>query len=168
MCARVRLEPVLARRTQHVPDDAEHRREELVPGGVADDLVETDVLFHVRLVREDLPLLLHEQVLQLGELQRVDPRGRERGDRRLDDAAELDDVTKRVTAGDERLERLREIVRRDLANERAAAGARLDDAEELESTEGLTDRCPGDLELLRKGALGGELVSGVELTLLEE
>jgi len=44
-----------------------------------------------------------------------------------------------MAARDERVERLREVVRRDLADERAAAGARLDDAEELERAQRFTD-----------------------------
>jgi hypothetical protein len=56
----------------------------------------------------------------------------------------------------------------DLADERAAARARLDDPEELERAERLADGRARDLELLRQSALGGELVTGVELTLLEQ
>src|SRR4029079_5038723 len=44
MRACVRLEPRLARCAEDIPDHAEHRREELVPGGVADDLMEARVL----------------------------------------------------------------------------------------------------------------------------
>ena len=130
--------------------------------------MEPDILVGVRLARGDLPFLGHEEVAQLTEVRRVDARRRERGDGRLDDAAELDDVLERVAARDERLERTREVVGRDLADERAAARARLDDAEKLEGAQRLTDRRARDLELLGKGALGGELIAGVELTLLEE
>src|SRR5260221_10038085 len=90
--ARVRLEPLLARRAQHVPDHPEHRGEKLIAGGVADDLVKTDVLVGVRLARRDLLLLRDEQVVQLVELRWRYPRRGERGDRWLDDAPELDDV----------------------------------------------------------------------------
>src|SRR4029077_5666221 len=34
-----RLQPLLARAAEDVPDDAEHRDEQLVPGGLADELV---------------------------------------------------------------------------------------------------------------------------------
>jgi hypothetical protein len=61
-----------------------------------------------------------------------------------------------------------EIVRRDLTDERAAAGACLDDTQELERAQRLADRGPRDLELLRERALGRELVSGPKLALLEE
>jgi len=73
-----------------------------------------------------------------------------------------------VAARDQRLQRPREIVRSDLAHERAAAGARLDDAEELERAQRLTDRGAGDLELVGERALRGQLVSRMELALLQE
>jgi hypothetical protein len=73
-----------------------------------------------------------------------------------------------VTASDERLKRPREIVGRDLADERAATGACLDDPQELEGAQRLTDRCARDLELIGEGALRRELVAGVQLALFEE
>ena len=63
--------------------------------------MEAGVLFDVRLVRRDPALLRAEELAQLGELCRRDARGGEGRDRRLDDAAELDDVRDRVTTGDE-------------------------------------------------------------------
>jgi hypothetical protein len=73
-----------------------------------------------------------------------------------------------VAARDEAVERPRQIVGRDLPDERAAAGARLDDTEQLERAEGLAHRRAGDLELLGEGALGRELIAGPEFALLEE
>jgi hypothetical protein len=61
-----------------------------------------------------------------------------------------------------------EVVRGDLADERAAAGARLDDAEELERAQRLADRGPRHLELLRQAPLGRQLIAGPELALFEE
>src|SRR5437867_2631046 len=164
----VRLEPLVARRAEHVPDDAEHGDEQLVARRDADHLVEARVLLGVRLARGDLALLLDEELTQLTELHRRDARRRERRDGGLDDAAELDDVGQAVPARDERVQRPREIVRRDLAHERAAAGPRLDDAEELERPKRFPHRGAGDLELFRERPLRGELVAGVELALLEE
>jgi hypothetical protein len=60
--------------------------------GVTDDLVEADVLVGVRLAGGDLGLLCDEELVQLLQLRVVDARRGDRGDRRLDDAAELDDV----------------------------------------------------------------------------
>ena len=168
MCALVRLEPLLARCAEHVPDHREHRREQLVLRGVADDLVEADVLFHVRLAGRDLPLLRREDLAQLRELRVGDPRRRERRERGLDEPAELDDVRDAVAARDEAVERTDEIVGRDLTDERAAAGPRLDDPEELERAQRLADGRPGDLELLRERALGRELIAGPELALFKE
>ena len=68
VCALVRLEPLLARGAKHVPHDAEHRREQLVARGRTDELVETRVLFGVRLAGGDPGLLLGEDLSQLGEL----------------------------------------------------------------------------------------------------
>src|SRR5205085_6456854 len=68
----------------------------------------------------------------------------------------------------ERLQRPREIVGRALAHERAAAGARLDDPEELERAQRLADGRARYLELLGEGALGRELIARVELAFLEE
>jgi len=59
-----------------------------------------------------------------------------------------------VTAGDERLQWPSEIVGRDLTDERSATRARLDDAQELERAQRLTDGRARDLELLCEGALG--------------
>jgi hypothetical protein len=168
MRACVRLEPRLARCAEHVPDHAEHRREELVARRVADDLVEARVLVGVGLPGGDLPFLRAEQLAELGELGCRDVRRRERGDRRLDDTAEFDDVRQRVTASDERLKRPREIVGRDLADERAATGTRLDDPQELEGAECFADRRARDLELIRERALSGKLVAGAELSSFKE
>ena len=52
------------------------------------------------------------------------------------------------------MQRASEVVGRDLTDERSAARARLDDAEELERAQRLTDRRARDLELLCEGALG--------------
>ena len=68
----------------------------------------------------------------------------------------------------EALEGLREIVRSRLADERAAARPRLDDPQELERAQGLTDRGPGDLELLRELPLRRELVAGAQVAPLEQ
>jgi hypothetical protein len=73
-----------------------------------------------------------------------------------------------VAARDERLQWTREIVRRDLAHERPATGARLDDAEELEGAQRFANRCARDLELIRERALRRQLIAGVQLTLLEQ
>jgi len=130
--------------------------------------VETDVLFDIRLARSDPPLLRREDLAQLGELRVGDPRRRERGERRLDQATEFDDVGNAVAARDEAVKRSDEIVGRDLADERAAARARLDDAEELQRAQRLADRRSRDLELLREGALRRELIAGPELAPFEE
>jgi len=66
------------------------------------------------------------------------------------------------------VQRLREVVRRDLPHERAAAGARLDDAEELEGAQRLAHGCARDLELVGERALRRELIAGLELAALEE
>jgi hypothetical protein len=66
------------------------------------------------------------------------------------------------------VERPHEVVWRDLAHERPAAGPRLDDAEELERPQSLADRGPRYLELLGQRALGRELVPGPELSLFEQ
>ena len=135
---------------------------------MADDLVKADVLIGVGLARGDLALLRDEELPQLGQLRRGDARRRERRDGRLDDSPELDDVRQRVASSDERLQRSREVVRADLPHEGAAAGARLDDAEELERAQRLADRGARDLELIGERALGRELVAGVQLAPLEE
>src|SRR5712692_1461206 len=57
VCTLVRLEPVLARGAQHVPDDGEHRREQLVLRGTPDRLVKPRVLFGVGLAGPNLALL---------------------------------------------------------------------------------------------------------------
>jgi hypothetical protein len=66
------------------------------------------------------------------------------------------------------VERTDQIVGCHLTDERAAAGPRLDDPEELERAQRLADGRSGDLELLRERALGGELIAGPELALLKE
>jgi len=109
-----------------------------------------------------------EQVAQLGELCRREPRRGQGGDGRLDHAAEFDDVLQGVPASDERLQRPREIVGGDLTDEGPAARARLDDAQELERAQRLTDRRARDLELIGERALRGELVARVQLALLQE
>src|SRR3981081_74896 len=60
--ALVRLEPLLARCTEDIPDHREHRCEELVPRRVADHLVEARVLFHICLAGRDLALLRREDL----------------------------------------------------------------------------------------------------------
>src|SRR3989442_9229405 len=132
VCSLVRLEPLLARCSEHVPHDREHRGEELVLRRIADDLVEARVLFRVCLAGGDPPLLRGEYFAQLGELRITDARRGKRCKRGLDQTAELDDVGNAVAAGDEAVERPREIIGRDLANERAAASARFDHSEQLE------------------------------------
>ena len=96
--------------------------------------MEPRVLVRVGLAGSDLALLLREDVGELAELRLRDPLGGERRDRGLDEAAELDDVRERVTARDEVREGSCEIVRGGLPDERPAAGAGLDDPEELERT----------------------------------
>jgi len=66
------------------------------------------------------------------------------------------------------VQRPHEIVGRDLADERPAAGPRLDDAEELEGAQRLADRGPRDLELLGERALGRELIPRAELASFEQ
>ena len=93
-------------------------------------------------------LLLREDLPELGELRLGDALGGERGDRRLDQPAELDDVGERVPARHEVRERPREVIRRGLTDKGATAGAGLDDPEKLERAERLADRGTRDLELL--------------------
>ena len=130
--------------------------------------MESDVLFDIGFAGRDLALLGREDLAQLRDLCVADARRRKGGERGLDESAELDDVRNAVAAGDEAVERPGEIVRRDLADERAATCARLDDAEELERAQRLTDRGAGDLELVGERALRGQLVSRMELALLQE
>src|SRR5439155_24773395 len=151
-----------------VPYDGEHRREQLVLRRVADHLMEARVLFRVRLAGGDLALLRGEYFAQLGELHIGDASRGERGERRLDQTAELDDIGNAVAAGDEAVERSHEIVGRDLADERAATRARFDHAEQLEGPQRFPDGGARNLELLRQGALGRELVARSELALFEE
>src|SRR5207248_10958707 len=89
-------------------------------------------------------------------------------DRGLDEPADLDDVRQGVAAGDEIRERSGEVLGDRAPHERAAAGARLDDAEQLERAQRLADRRAGDLELLGQGPLGRQLVAGVQLAAVEE
>ena len=73
-----------------------------------------------------------------------------------------------VAASDEAVEWPDEIVRRDLADERAATRARFDHTEQLEGPQRFPDGCARDLELLRQGPLGRQLVARSKLALLEE
>jgi hypothetical protein len=73
-----------------------------------------------------------------------------------------------VAARDEAVERPKQVVGGHLAHEGAAAGARLDDPEELERAQRLADGRPRYLELLREGALGRQLIAGPELALFKE
>jgi len=166
--ALVRLEPLLARFAHHVPDDAEHRREQLVPRCLSDELVEAGVFIGVRLPARDLALLRSENLPELGELCLGDALGVKGRDRGLDQPAELDDVRERVAARDEAGERTGQIVRGSLPNEGAAAGARLDDAEELERPQRFANRRARHLELLGELPLGRELIARAQVALLEE
>jgi hypothetical protein len=130
--------------------------------------MEARVLIRVGLARCDLALLRAEQLAQLGELRLRETSGRQGGDGRLDDAAEFDDVLQGVAASDERLQRPSKIVGRDLTDERSATRARLDDAQELERAQRLSDRRARDLELISERPLRGELVAWMQLALLQE
>ena len=130
--------------------------------------MEARVLIGVRLARRDPVLLRAEDLAQLGELRRHQARRGQRGDGWLDHAAEFDDVLQGVAASDERLQRPSEIVGRDLTDERSATRARLDDAEQLECAQCFADGRARDRELVRERALGGELVTRMQLALLEE
>jgi len=55
-----------------------------------------------------------------------------------------------------------------LTDEGAAAGTRLDDAEELERPQRFADRRPRDLELLGQLALGGKLIAGTQIAFLQK
>src|SRR5207244_624374 len=81
---------------------------------------------------------------------------------------DLDDVSEGVAADDEVGQRAREVFRRGPPDEGAAAGPGLDDAEQLERSQRLADRRPRNLELLRERALGRELITRTELSLVEE
>jgi hypothetical protein len=109
-----------------------------------------------------------EDLAELGELGLGDALGGERGDRGLDEAAKLDDVGERMPARDEARQRSREIVRRGLTHERAAARPCFDDPEELERPEGFANRRPGYLELLGELPLGRKLVAWPQIALLEK
>ena len=130
--------------------------------------MEARVLFRVRLAGGDPALLGGEYFAQLGELCIADARRGERRKRGLDQTAELDDVRNAVAAGDEAVERPHQIIGRDLANERAASSARFDHTEQLEGPQRFPDGCARDLELLRQGPLGRQLVARSKLALLEE
>jgi len=130
--------------------------------------MEARVLIGVGVARCDLALLRAEQVKQLGQLRLREPGRREGGDGRFDDAAEFDDVLQGMPASDERLQRPSEIVGGDLTDEGSATRARLDDAQELERAQRLTDRRARDLELISERALRGELVARVQLAPLQE
>src|SRR5438045_2285099 len=77
-------------------------------------------------------------------------------------------VERRVATRDEPGERTRQIVRRSLPYESAAAGAGLDDAEKLERPQRFTNRRARDLELLGELSLGWELIAGAKVALLEQ
>ena len=130
--------------------------------------MEARVFVGIWLARGDLSLLGREDLLELRELRLGDAlRGKGR-DRRLDESPEFDDVGERMTARDETGERTGQIVRRGLPDERAAAGACLDDPEKLERAERFTNGRTRDLELLRELSLGRKLVAGTEVALFEE
>ena len=130
--------------------------------------MEAGVLFDVLLARRDPPLLRGENFAQLGQLCIGDARGCERSERGLDESAELDDVGDAMSARDKAVERSHQVVGSDLADERAAARPRFDDAEKLECSQRFADRGARDLELLREGAFGRELVARSELAPLEK
>jgi len=73
-----------------------------------------------------------------------------------------------MSARDKAVERSHQVVGSDLADERAAARPRFDDAEKLECSQRFADRGARDLELLREGAFGRELVARSELAPLEK
>jgi hypothetical protein len=133
-----------------------------------DDLVEAGVLFRVGLASGDLVRLLLQDRAQLGELVRADALRRRCRDRGLDEPADLDDVGEGVTADDEVRQRPGEILGDRATDERAAAGARLDDTEELERSERLADRRARDLELLCERPFGRQLIARVQLAAVEE
>ena len=166
MRALVRLEPLLARFAHDVPDHPEHRRQQLVPRCFADELVEACVFVGVWLARGDLSLLRREDLSELGELCLSDALGGEGRYRGFDEAPELDDVGERVPSRDEASERTRQIVRRGLPDEGAAAGSRLDDPEKLERPQRLANRGARHLELFGKLPFGRELVAGAKVALL--
>jgi hypothetical protein len=166
--ALVGLQPSLSRFAHDIPDDAEHRREELVPRRQADELVEARVFVGVGLTRGDLPLLSREDLPELGELWLSDALGGEGRDRRLDQAAELYDVRERVPAGHETGQRTGEVVGGGLTDEGAAACPGLDDAEKLEGSQRFPNRGARDLELLRELSLGRKLVAGAKVAFLQQ
>src|SRR5437867_7129560 len=130
--------------------------------------MEARVLFDVLLARRDPALLRGKNFAQLGELCIRDARGCERSECGLDESAEFDDIGHAMSARDKAVERSHQVVGSDLADERAAARPRFDDAEELERSQRFADRGARDLELLREGAFGRELVTRSELALFEE
>jgi hypothetical protein len=73
-----------------------------------------------------------------------------------------------VAARDEARQRTGEVLRRRLPDEGPAAGARLDDAEELERAQRLADGGARDLELLGQLALRRKLIARPEVALLEK
>ena len=73
-----------------------------------------------------------------------------------------------MPARHEARERPRQVVRQRLPHERAAAGARLDDPQELERAQRLAHRRARHLELLRELTLRGKLIAGAEVAPLEE
>src|SRR5688500_19218456 len=115
--AGVRLQPLLARRAQDIPDDGEHRDEQLVTRGLADDLVEACVFLRIRLAGLHLRRLAVEDLAQLVELLPRDALRRARRDVRLDEAADLDDLLEPVSARDERCQGPGDRLRSDLSVE---------------------------------------------------
>ena len=55
-----------------------------------------------------------------------------------------------------------------MTDEGAAAGTRLDDAEELERSQRFANRRPRDLKLLGELTFGRELITGAKVALLEK
>jgi hypothetical protein len=73
-----------------------------------------------------------------------------------------------VASRDEAGQRLREIVGGRLTHERAAAGAGLDHAEQLECAQRFAHRSAGDLELLGQLTLGWKLIAGAQIAALQQ
>jgi hypothetical protein len=130
--------------------------------------VEARVFFGIGLARGNFSLLRREDSPELGELCLGDALRGEGRDRGFDQSPELDDVRKRVAARDEAGEGTREIIRRGLADERATAGPRLDDAEKLERSQRFANGSARDLELFGQLSLRRELIARAKVALLEQ